>query len=237
MPNTLGALRKRGSKNGWTAKHRALEATPYGSAVLQSFHAVQFGRPKVASGQRQTLPADDCRRRPGRPSNRRQNSVSRRARRPRVWPGGSCVLRCARVPAAVPARGPGWIRPLARPRRNVRRERRTPHLQAVAVGSLSHARRTRLRSPDAALRRRGSLPRRVRVRRARAVVFAPSLAIEGLFGGAFGRAAFLLLDDPWIDPGAFALVGMGFYGGIAHVPLSALVLVCELAGNYDLLVL
>lgn len=67
--------------------------------------------------------------------------------------------------------------------------------------------------------------------------FAPSLAIGGLFGGAFGRAAQLLLDDPTIDPGAFALVGMGvFYGGIAHVPLSALVLVCELAGNYDLLV-
>jgi CIC family chloride channel protein len=67
--------------------------------------------------------------------------------------------------------------------------------------------------------------------------FAPSLAIGGLFGGAFGRAAQLLLHDPHIAPGAFALVGMGaFYGGIAHVPLSALVLVCELAGNYDLLV-
>ncbi len=67
--------------------------------------------------------------------------------------------------------------------------------------------------------------------------FAPSLAIGGLFGGAFGRAAQLLLNDPRIDAGAFALVGMGtFYGGIAHVPLSALVLVCELAGNYDLLV-
>ena len=67
--------------------------------------------------------------------------------------------------------------------------------------------------------------------------FAPSLAIGGLFGGAFGRAAQLLLADPRIDPGAFALVGMGaFYGGIAHVPLSALVLVCEMAGNYDLLV-
>src|SRR4051794_2245091 len=26
------------------------------------------------------------------------------------------------------------------------------------------------------------------------------------------------------------------YGGIAHVPLSAMVLVCELAGSYDLLV-
>ena len=67
--------------------------------------------------------------------------------------------------------------------------------------------------------------------------FAPSLAIGGLFGGAFGRAAQLVLHDPHIQPGAFALVGMGtFYGGIAHVPLSALVMVCELAGNYDLLV-
>ncbi|HWV38410.1 MAG TPA: chloride channel protein [Vulgatibacter sp.] len=66
--------------------------------------------------------------------------------------------------------------------------------------------------------------------------FAPSLAIGGLFGGAFGRAAQLLVD-PTIDPGAFALVGMGvFYGGIAHVPLASLVLVCELAGNYDLIV-
>ena len=67
--------------------------------------------------------------------------------------------------------------------------------------------------------------------------FAPALAIGGLAGGAFGRAAELLLADPRIDAGAFALVGMGaFYGGIAHVPLSALVLVCELAGTYDLLV-
>ena len=67
--------------------------------------------------------------------------------------------------------------------------------------------------------------------------FAPSLAIGALLGGAFGRAAQLVLGDPAIDAGAFALVGMGvFYGGIAHVPLAALVLVCELAGNYDLLV-
>jgi CIC family chloride channel protein len=67
--------------------------------------------------------------------------------------------------------------------------------------------------------------------------FAPSLAIGGLLGGAFGRAMQLLLENSNIDPGAFALVGMGvFYGGIAHVPLAALVLVCELAGNYDLLV-
>ncbi len=67
--------------------------------------------------------------------------------------------------------------------------------------------------------------------------FAPSLAIGGIFGGAFGRAAQLVLHDPRIQPGAFALVGMGaFYGGISHAPLSSLVLVCELAGSYDLLV-
>lgn len=67
--------------------------------------------------------------------------------------------------------------------------------------------------------------------------FAPSMAMGGLIGGAFGRAAQLLLDDPRLDAGAFVLVGMGaFYGGIAHAPLAALVLVCELAGTYDLLV-
>jgi CIC family chloride channel protein len=67
--------------------------------------------------------------------------------------------------------------------------------------------------------------------------FAPSLAIGAIFGGAFGYAMKLLLGDPRIDPGAFALVGMGtLYGGVAHVPLSAMVLVCELAGSYDLLV-
>jgi CIC family chloride channel protein len=67
--------------------------------------------------------------------------------------------------------------------------------------------------------------------------FAPAMVIGGLFGGAFGRAAQILTGDPRIDAGAFALVAMGtFYGGVAHTPLSSLVLVCELAGSYDLLV-
>ncbi len=67
--------------------------------------------------------------------------------------------------------------------------------------------------------------------------FAPSLVIGGLLGGAFGHAARLAIGDPTIQPAAFALVGMGtFYGGLAHAPLSALVLVAELAGSYDLLV-
>jgi CIC family chloride channel protein len=67
--------------------------------------------------------------------------------------------------------------------------------------------------------------------------FAPSLVLGGLLGGAFGRIVQLVLHDPSIDPGAFALVGMGtFYGGIAHAPISALIMVSELAGSYDMLV-
>jgi CIC family chloride channel protein len=67
--------------------------------------------------------------------------------------------------------------------------------------------------------------------------FAPALAVGALLGGAFGLAARLLLDDPAINPGAFALVGMAtFYGGIANTPLATIVLVCEMAGSYDLLV-
>jgi CIC family chloride channel protein len=67
--------------------------------------------------------------------------------------------------------------------------------------------------------------------------FGPSLVLGALVGGAFGRAAQLVFGDPRLDPGAFALVGMGtFYGGLAHVPIAALVMVCELAGSYDLLV-
>ena len=67
--------------------------------------------------------------------------------------------------------------------------------------------------------------------------FGPSLVLGGVFGGAFGRACQILLHDPRIDPGAFALVGMGtLYGGLAHVPIASLVMTCELAGSYDLLV-
>ena len=56
------------------------------------------------------------------------------------------------------------------------------------------------------------------------LVFFGGTTLGGMLGGAFGRIAQLLLHDPRIDPGAFALVGMGtFYGGIAHVPVSSLI--------------
>jgi CIC family chloride channel protein len=67
--------------------------------------------------------------------------------------------------------------------------------------------------------------------------FAPSLVIGALVGGSFGQGALALAGSSAPSPTAFALVGMGtLYGGVAHAPLSALVLVSELAGSYDLLV-
>jgi CIC family chloride channel protein len=66
--------------------------------------------------------------------------------------------------------------------------------------------------------------------------FGPSVTIGALLGGAFGRAVALAVPGA-PDPGAFALVGMAaFYGGLAHAPLAAVVMVCEMAGSYDLLV-
>lgn len=67
--------------------------------------------------------------------------------------------------------------------------------------------------------------------------FAPALVVGALVGAAFGHAAATFFPESGIHPAAFALVGMAtLYGGIAHVPLSAVVLVSELAASYDLLV-
>jgi len=66
--------------------------------------------------------------------------------------------------------------------------------------------------------------------------FGPSIAIGGLLGGAFGHAVTLVVPGA-PDPGTFALVGMGtFYGGLAHTPVAAVVMISEMAGSYDLLV-
>jgi CIC family chloride channel protein len=68
-------------------------------------------------------------------------------------------------------------------------------------------------------------------------VFAPSIVIGGLLGGAFGLAMHTLMPQVVTQPSKFVLVGMAsFYAGVGHVPLAALVIVCELAGSYDLLV-
>lgn len=68
-------------------------------------------------------------------------------------------------------------------------------------------------------------------------VFAPSLFIGAMLGGAFGILAESLFPQFAPAPAAFVLVGMGgFFAGVAKVPLTALLMVSEMTGSYDLLV-
>ncbi len=68
-------------------------------------------------------------------------------------------------------------------------------------------------------------------------VFAPSLFIGAMLGGAFGRVCDGLVPGAIEFPEAFVLVGMGgFFAGVARVPLTAMLMVCEMSGSYGLLV-
>ena len=68
-------------------------------------------------------------------------------------------------------------------------------------------------------------------------VFAPSLFIGAMLGGAYGIACDRLFPGAIEHHEAFVLVGMGgFFAGVAKVPLTAILMVCEMSGSYDLLV-
>jgi len=68
-------------------------------------------------------------------------------------------------------------------------------------------------------------------------VFAPSLFIGAMLGGAFGLVCHELFPEIVERPEAFVLVGMGgFFAGVARVPLTAMLMVCEMSGSYGLLV-
>ncbi len=68
-------------------------------------------------------------------------------------------------------------------------------------------------------------------------VFAHSLFIGAMLGGAFGQLANHLVPGVIEHPEAFVLVGMGgFFAGVARVPLTAMLMVCEMSGSYGLLV-
>jgi CIC family chloride channel protein len=67
-------------------------------------------------------------------------------------------------------------------------------------------------------------------------VFGPSMVIGGCTGAAVG----LTLHDVWPQlvpqPQIFAIVGMaGFFAGAAHAPISTIIMVGELTGDYGLL--
>ena len=68
-------------------------------------------------------------------------------------------------------------------------------------------------------------------------VFAPSLFIGAMLGGAFGLLCHAAFPDLAPEPEAFVLVGMGgFFAGVAKVPLTSLIMVSEMSGSYGLLV-
>ncbi len=67
-------------------------------------------------------------------------------------------------------------------------------------------------------------------------VFAPSLFIGGLAGTAFGMAAHAAFPGLGLTPGAFGLVGMAaVFAGAGHAPITAVLIVFELTGNYAII--
>jgi CIC family chloride channel protein len=64
-------------------------------------------------------------------------------------------------------------------------------------------------------------------------IFAPSLYMGGMLGGIIGRLGQTLFPSHVAGPGPYALVGMGaVVAGTIHAPLTAIVIVFELTGNY-----
>ena len=68
-------------------------------------------------------------------------------------------------------------------------------------------------------------------------VFGPSMVIGGALGGAVGEIFHRLTPSLISQPGAFIIVGMaGFFAGSANTPVSTIIMVSEMTGNYNLLV-
>ena len=67
-------------------------------------------------------------------------------------------------------------------------------------------------------------------------VFGPSMVIGGCLGGVVGLLAQRVMPEVVTQPGAFVIVGMaGFFAAAANTPISTLVMVSEMTGNYRLL--
>lgn len=67
-------------------------------------------------------------------------------------------------------------------------------------------------------------------------VFAPSLFLGAMLGGAFGHAVNAFLPGVTANPGAYALVGVGaFFGGAAQAPITAIIILFEMTGDYRII--
>jgi CIC family chloride channel protein len=68
-------------------------------------------------------------------------------------------------------------------------------------------------------------------------ILGPSVFIGSMLGGAFGFLGHKIAPGWIIHPNSFVLVGIGgFFGGVAKVPVSAIIMASEMCGSYTLLV-
>ncbi len=67
-------------------------------------------------------------------------------------------------------------------------------------------------------------------------IFAPSLFMGAMLGEAFGRGVNELFPSITAPAGAYALVGMSaFFGGAAHAPVTAILILFEMTGDYKII--
>ena len=67
-------------------------------------------------------------------------------------------------------------------------------------------------------------------------IFAPSLFMGATLGGALGQVLAFLLPDWGIQPGAFSVVGMAaVVAGTTHGPISAVLVLFEITGDYNII--
>ena len=68
-------------------------------------------------------------------------------------------------------------------------------------------------------------------------IFAPSLYIGAMAGGAIGVVVHTYAPFPTGDPGAYALVGMGtLFAGIIRAPMTSVFMIFEITQDYQILV-
>ncbi|MCA9587122.1 MAG: chloride channel protein [Myxococcales bacterium] len=67
-------------------------------------------------------------------------------------------------------------------------------------------------------------------------IFAPTLFIGAMLGGAFGSLDHTLFDHPQRTMGAFALVGMGaMFSGTIRAPITSVLIIVEMTAGYGLI--
>jgi chloride channel protein, CIC family len=67
-------------------------------------------------------------------------------------------------------------------------------------------------------------------------IFAPSLFMGAMAGGFFGTAVHAVLPGVTATPGAYSIVGMGaVVSGTTHGPLSAILILFEMTGDYKII--